>query len=193
MSTHKIAISSGYYSKVIPDELMELIVKEVNSEIYEGGTEEASVGGAYENSFLDLKIRNSKLSWFYEEHWVTSIFAHYFNTINREIYEYDLTYLSGLQIGTYEVGGHYTWHCDYGTSQDENHTRKLSATLLVNDPSEFEGGDLEIIDYHGQTVKAPKEKGSIIIFDSRIPHRVTEVTKGKRISIVGWMYGPKLK
>jgi predicted 2-oxoglutarate/Fe(II)-dependent dioxygenase YbiX len=33
----------------------------------------------------------------------------------------------------------------------------------------------------------------MIIFDSRIPHRVTPVTKGKRISLVSWMLGPKLK
>ena len=38
-----------------------------------------------------------------------------------------------------------------------------------------------------------KSKGTMIIFDSRIPHRVTPVTKGTRISLVAWMLGPKLR
>ena len=72
-------------------------------------------------------------------------------------------------------------------------TRKLSASLLVSDPSEYEGGDLILLDYHNNEVKMPKEKGSIIVFDSRLPHKVTPVTTGKRISLVTWMYGPKLR
>ena len=42
-------------------------------------------------------------------------------------------------------------------------------------------------------VKMPKEKGTIIVFDSRLPHKVTPVTTGRRVSLVTWMYGPKLR
>ena len=100
----------------------------------------------------------------------------------------------GVQVSKYEApDGHYRWLSDYGTSQNSDYTRKLSASLLVTDPSEYEGGDLEFIDYHGNSVFAPKTKGSIIVFDSRVPHRVTPVTKGLRYSLVTWIYGPKLK
>jgi PKHD-type hydroxylase len=191
MSEHKIAKSAGHYEAVIPDELMDLIVKEVENIDYEVFSE-ASIGDRG-NSIIETKTRNSKITWWYEQHWVTSIFSHYFNKANREFWEYDLTYLTGIQITTYDVGEHYGWHADYGKPDDPNHTRKLSATLLVNDPSEYEGGDLEFIDYHGKTLVAPRTKGTMIIFDSRIPHRVTPVTKGKRISLVAWMLGPKLR
>ena len=64
---------------------------------------------------------------------------------------------------------------------------------MITDPLEYDGGILEFIDYHGNTVVAPREKGSIIVFDSRIPHRVTPITRGRRVSLVTWMMGPKLK
>jgi PKHD-type hydroxylase len=191
MPDHKIAHPVGHYSEIIPSDLIDLMLKELDQmspEVYS----EAKIG-TLDDAVFNLETRNSKISWWYEEHWVSSIFAHYFNKVNREFWEYDLNYLEGIQISTYEEGDHYTWHSDYGTSKDSRYTRKLSASLLITDPSEYEGGDLEFIDYHGNTIQAPKGKGTMIIFDSRIPHRVTPVTKGKRVSLVSWMLGPKLK
>lgn len=191
MPQHNIAKSAGHFEQVIPSELIDLMVKEIEAmppETYS----EAQIG-SNDNSKLVLETRNSKISWWYEHHWACSVFSHYFNKVNRDFWEYDLNYLAGIQITTYEPGDHYTWHCDYGTSTDDRYTRKLSASLLITDPSEYEGGDLEFIDYHGNNITAPRQKGTMVIFDSRIPHRVTEVTKGKRISLVAWMLGPKLK
>ena len=37
------------------------------------------------------------------------------------------------------------------------------------------------------------EAGTGIIFPSWMPHRVKPVTKGKRISLVAWMYGAAWK
>ena len=191
MKKHKFAYPIAYYELAIPEELIDLMVAEyenIESESFSEGTI-----GPIDSSSVNLQIRNSKISWWYENHWVTSIFSHYFNKANRESWEYDLTYLKGIQITSYTEGDNYNWHCDYGTEEDSNHTRKLSASLLITDPTEFEGGDLEFIDYHGRTIFAPKIKGTMIVFDSRLPHRVTPVTKGKRVSLVAWMMGPKLK
>lgn len=188
---HIVAHSVGYYPEVIPCELISLMEKEVkniDTTLFSPG----EVGTYSENS-VDLKLRNSKITWWYEDHWVSSIFCHYFNRANRDLWEYDLTFLNGIQITSYDKDDHYTWHSDYGSEPDSNHTRKLSASLLISDPTEFEGGDLEFINYHGKVSPAPRTKGTMIIFDSRIPHRVTPVTKGKRISLVAWMLGPKLR
>lgn len=191
MNTHSVAKPVGYFEQVIPSELIDLMCKEVASMEPEKYSE-AKVG-TNSDSRLVLESRNSKISWWYEHHWACSVFSHYFNKVNREFWEYDLNYLSGIQITTYEKDDHYAWHCDYGVQADERYTRKLSASLLITDPSEYEGGDLEFIDYHGNTVSVPRTKGTMVIFDSRIPHRVTPVTKGKRISLVAWMLGPKLR
>ncbi len=191
MEYHNIAHAAGYYPLAIPEELIDLIVAEVNNLEFEE-FQEATIGPTG-NEVIQTQVRNSKTAWWYEDHWVTSIFAHYFNKANRDLWEYDLTYLKGIQITKYNEGDKYDWHCDYGAEPVAEHTRKLSATVLITDPSEFEGGDLELIDYHGNTITMEKTKGTMIIFDSRIPHRVTPITKGTRISLVAWMLGPKLR
>lgn len=191
MEQHKVAQPLGYFTLELPQELLDLVVKEVESIEY-ASYQEAQLG-TLDNPVIEMETRNSKVHWWYEQHWVSSLFCHYFNKANRDIWEYDLTYLQGIQVTKYDVNDKYDWHSDYGTEIDNNHTRKLSASLLVTDESEYEGGDFEFIDYHGKTITAPKKKGTIILFDSRIPHRVTPVTKGTRTSLVAWMLGPKLR
>ena len=188
-SNHNIARSPIIYEQIIPEKVVDLMIEEILSN--EVSYAEAKIG-TRESSGKFVELRNSKTSWIYNDSWITGVFAHFFNMVNMYIWEYNLSLLESIQITKYEEGDHYTWHSDYGTSTDEKLTRKLSATMLVSDPDDYEGGDLEFIDYHNNLIVAPKKKGTLIIFDSRTPHRVTKVTKGKRISLVAWMLGPKL-
>ncbi|NDB56260.1 2OG-Fe(II) oxygenase [archaeon] len=182
-----------FYREVLPSDLVDLMVKELREmEEFRVPFEDAGIGGE-KYGRIDHSMRNSKINWWYEGHWACSVISHYIALANRKYWEYDLNILESIQISVYDKDGHYGWHSDYGTSSRGDYTRKLSASVLVSDPCEYEGGDLEFIDYHGNTVTAPKEKGSVIVFDSRIPHRVKPVTSGRRVSLVTWMYGPKLK
>jgi len=62
-------------------------------------------------------------------------------------------------------------------------TRKLSISVPLNDPSEYEGGALEI--HEGSKVLEVKQKtGAPIIFPSWLSHQVTPVTKGRRDALV---------
>tara|TARA_B100001094_G_scaffold192836_1_gene186688 strand:+ start:6147 stop:6728 length:582 start_codon:yes stop_codon:yes gene_type:complete len=187
---HIIAEANVFYEQAIPKDLVDLMVEELPKHNDTYAT--ASVGD-WDDGRIAMEERNSKVSWMYEDDWCSSIFSHYFSIANKEQWEYDLNFLDGVQVTKYMPGDHYTWHSDYGTVEDNRFTRKLSATMLVTDPSEFKGGDLEFIDYHNNLIVAPKSKGTMIVFDSRIPHRVTPVTSGQRISLVTWMLGPKLR
>lgn len=80
---------------------------------------------------------------------------------------------------------HYDWHNDFGPTNIS--TRKLSFSILLSDPNEFEGGTLEFIPSFSEYTSV--RKGSIVIFPSYLIHRVTEVTKGIRYCIVGWIHG----
>ena len=71
--------------------------------------------------------------------------------------------------------------------------RKLSFTLQLSHPDDYEGGNVELIDEAGKNYIAPRQRGSMILFDSRTQHRVNKVTKGERKSIVGWVLGPRWK
>ena len=68
-------------------------------------------------------------------------------------------------------------------------TRKLSFSLLLSDPDEYEGGDLIIATVNGHHI-IPKGKGLIVFFPAYTEHEVTPVTKGIRRSLVGWIHGP---
>lgn len=92
-----------------------------------------------------------------------------------------------LQLAKYSDRGFFDWHLDFGAG--EISARKLSMTIQLSDPNDYEGGDLRFM-INKEIVNAPKEKGTIIIFPSFIMHRVTPITKGTRQSIVGWVSGP---
>jgi PKHD-type hydroxylase len=62
---------------------------------------------------------------------------------------------------------------------------------LLNDPSEFEGGILQLKGMEDQNVL--DKQGSIIVFPSFIEHKVTPVTKGVRYSAVTWASGPSFR
>ena len=68
--------------------------------------------------------------------------------------------------------------------------RKLSLTINLSDPKSYEGGDFEM-EVRGdiEVITDGREQGSMILFPSFVPHRVTPVTRGTRYSLVIWLLG----
>ena len=99
----------------------------------------------------------------------------------------DIRITEPAQFTEYPEGGFYNWHtdCDVNMSH-EPPVRKISMTLLLNDPSEFEGGDLQLM---GPDKSAPLKQGHAICFASFLNHRVQPVTRGMRQSLVVWFGG----
>jgi PKHD-type hydroxylase len=101
------------------------------------------------------------------------------------------------QYAEYAKGDFYDWHMDSSVEMsDMPPVRKISMTLLLNDPDEFEGGNLEL--FCGDRLNSKKNKfklkrGFAVFFASFILHRVAPVTKGNRKSLVMWFGGPPLK
>ena len=106
-------------------------------------------------------------------------------------WNYDIPSREAIQFAQYGVGQHYDWHVDYFPLAGQETDRKVSVVCLLNDPSEFEGGNFQIRLYSQYT--APLEKGSIIAFPSILEHRVTPVTSGVRYSATMWFHGPRFK
>jgi len=103
-----------------------------------------------------------------------------------------MTLSEPAQFTEYPKGGFYDWHMDCDVHcQYEPPVRKISMTVLLSDPSEFKGGDLEFMT---QGNKPPDlQQGQAIFFASYIRHRVAKVTKGVRRSLVMWFNGPRFK
>ncbi len=90
-----------------------------------------------------------------------------------------------LQLAEYGVGDHFDWHMDM--SGGATSLRKISISVLLSDPADFEGGDLEFF----RTPARPQDRsrGAAAVFPSFLPHRVAPVTRGSRFSLVAWIAG----
>jgi len=67
--------------------------------------------------------------------------------------------------------------------------RKLSLSLQLSDPVEYEGCVLEL--HAANSIEAaPLERGTVIAFPSYILHRVSPILSGRRRSLVAWFSGP---
>ena len=95
------------------------------------------------------------------------------------------------QFTHYLTGGFYDWHMVNDVlGKHQPPVRKISMTLLLSDPSTFEGGELEFMS-KGKTAKL--QQGQAIFFASWLQHRVKPVTQGERKSLVMWFGGPSFK
>jgi PKHD-type hydroxylase len=157
--------------------------------------EKAVVGGGLNAEDL-AKIRRSRVSWINctsETEWVFSKLAHAISSINAQHYGFDLTgFGEPLQLTNYDhsESGMYGWHQDYGEKRSIN--RKLSVVLQLTDPSQYEGGNLQVMT-SGQPLNVRKQRGLIVVFPSYQLHQVTPVSQGTRQSLVAWISGPPFK
>jgi PKHD-type hydroxylase len=140
-------------------------------------------------------IRKSKIKWIhYDEYsdWLYDKLKDLVIDANSQIWQFNLhSIVDSIQYTEYyEGGGHYDWHLDIGPGLI-NH-RKISITIQLSDPNDYEGGDLEIWS-GGDFKKVEKLKGTSILFPSFLLHRVTPITKGIRKSLVLWVGGDSYK
>lgn len=156
--------------------------------------QDATVG----NNQIDPAVRRSKTSWISstpETVWIYDRLGYIVRMLNGRFFQFDITgFHEDLQYTVYEsnVEGNYEAHIDSGMSGRNTPPRKLSLSLQLSHPDEYEGGDLELITGTVPT-KTKREQGVVIAFPSYTLHRVTPVTKGTRRSLVVWLTGPRFR
>ena len=123
--------------------------------------------------------------------------------VNHGLYGFDLTSVVATDPALamrYRPGDHFDWHIDNGIEAVA--TRKLSFTVQLSDPSDYDGGDLEFAMYTAAgyaaasaatQAQAARQRGAIVIFPAFHLHRVSPVTRGERIALVGWVHGPRFR
>jgi len=148
---------------------------------------------------IDCEIRNSLIFWLKPESQdkqIQNIFKKIVTKIlevNSNVFQYELTDIEPIQYTRYLVGDFYKPHIDMNNGLFLGGTcRKLSFSIQLTDPSEYQGGDLCSCIGETQTI-ACKKKGSMTFFSSFTLHEVKPVTQGVRNSLVGWCWGPKFK
>ena len=91
-------------------------------------------------------------------------------------------------FNAYEGGEHFGTHVDNAIRQRGNVRIRsdLSASLFLSEPEAYDGGELIIEEMYGpQTVKLPA--GDLVLYPSKSLHRVTPVTRGRRVASFFWI------
>ena len=94
--------------------------------------------------------------------------------------------LSPLILSRYEVGMEYGSHVDNAFMGNPPMRSDLSFTLFLSDAKTYEGGELVMEIMQGEQA-FKLDAGSMILYPSITLHRVTPVTNGVRIAVVGWI------
>jgi len=155
-----------------------------------------------------LKVkRNSKVVWL-DEPWIYKAIQPFVHTANRNAgWNFEWGWSEVPQFTQYKKGMHYNWHRDSTAepypielgSSWVGKIRKLTSVLVLSNPSEYKGGELEF-QFQAEDPQFNKArkirianevapKGSIIVFPSFVWHRVKPVTKGVRYSMPTWHLG----
>lgn len=174
---------------------------------------------------IDSYVRDSEIAWLREQWIYEKLHGFVLDANQKSGWNFDFDTAQELQFTTYNKDGFYGWHADSGICHHSKYLkdvpekekvkgkenfytndprmvgkiRKLSMTLNLTDPKEYEGGDLMFDmgehspdDRHFKSNNI-KERGSLTIFPSFMYHQVTPVTKGTRHSLVCWILGEPFK
>ena len=141
------------------------------------------------------KARNSDVFFLYHDEntdWLFQKISNMIGVANRDHFLYDVSDFGPMQYTKYKLDGHYTWHWDvsFGFQKQQ---RKISVVIMLNDPEDYEGGELEICHTGNfdDLCRLKPAKGDALFFASWMPHRVLPVTSGERNTLVTWVTGPR--
>jgi len=139
------------------------------------------------------EMRRSKIKWLYQTSdfdWLYDDMLKLASEANDKLWNFNLvSSLEAIQYTEYHSDdlGHYDWHQDIGPGNASK--RKVSITIQLSDSEDYIGGDLQIWKGGNDIQNCPRGAGVGVIFPSYMMHRVTEVTKGVRKSLVLWLGG----
>jgi len=163
----------------------------------------------YDNisSIVDKYARQCKQSWIDVDKSIGKKVSDYIfplinsYNLNQSEWNLNITGLESMQLTFYSQGDYINWHRDQSTiprilsyTNNKKVCRKISMSIMLSDPEEYEGGEIDIEtrspldDVRYESFKLPKR--SIILFQSDVWHRVRPITSGFRKSLVGWFFGP---
>ena len=186
-------ITEPRWKKYIVETNKPIFTPKLCQEIIDLGSMLGKEQGRLEDERTDKNLRQSTVSWidFNKMQPVYDDINGLIQKINRNNFGFNnIQITEKAQVTEYSKGQFYEWHTDTIINMDtEPPVRKLSMTVLLNDPKEFEGGNLEIVG----TDMLPMKQGHATIFASFLQHRVTPITKGVRRSFVMWFGGEPFK
>jgi PKHD-type hydroxylase len=166
--------------------------KEECEKIIQIAKDKGLIKGKTVNTIND--VRKSNISWLYPSdnmEWVYRKVTDIVLNLNSRFFCFDIFGINeGFQFTNYKApSDKYGKHVDKSINIP---VRKLSVSIQLSNPEEYEGGELKIFD-RNEGIVMSKEQGTLIMFPSYTLHEVTPVTKGERNSLVTWVTGKQFK
>ena len=177
--------------KVIPADLCDAIVKDIETREWQPHTWYNNVSDSYnseETKELDIQYATAPLQKEIKNYVIEA------GKIYNKNYAYDIMnyrtrqimdYFSSIRFNRYTSGQIMRQHVDHIHSLfDGNHKGIPVLSFILNFNDDYEGADL----YFWKDTVVKLGKGDICMFPSNFlfPHGVTEATKGTRYSAVCW-------
>ena len=179
-------------------------------------------GKSPEELSKNFVIRDSEVTWMGYD-WLYNLINPYITEANIEAgWNFEVDCSECFQFTVYKPEGFYGWHFDGSSdskaaykreiagitpdtrqyTKNNSHigkVRKISLTINLNSPGEYEGGNLKF-DFGPHSPRNRfyeceeiRPQGSIIAFPSFLYHQVTPITQGTRYSLVLWVLGKPFK
>tara|TARA_R110000751_G_scaffold230123_1_gene331641 strand:+ start:2004 stop:2591 length:588 start_codon:yes stop_codon:yes gene_type:complete len=187
-----------YYKNIFPKHLCnEIVSYALSKDLVKGSV----VGN---DKARNDKVRNSNIVWL-DEKWLYIKLINIIRNANEQAnWNFQVDNAEPVQFTVYKKGMHYDWHEDaFQKPYSKNNgslcgkIRKISMSLILNDPKEYKGGEFEIDLGNRQkpttTCYEIEEQGDCIVFPSDLLHKVRPVTHGVRYSLVMWTLGNPFK
>lgn len=183
-NTNYLKSSYWIYDKKIPEAICDLIIQDLKNH-------KCSYGSIGEKNNIDLKYRFVKSVTVPSDHWALGILLYFGFDANTTNFQYYVNRLDFTTFLTYEKGMFYLPHIDVSPhTNDPTSGRKLTVILQLSDENDYKGGDIILYDGNLKPKKMPRDKGTIIVFNSSLIHSVSKITNGTRHSLCGWIMGP---
>lgn len=179
-----------YFKSYFSKEWCDGILSSVRSDDYRSsfiGQEGEILSDFRKSKVFWLKQNDLKWDKVYKDIWKLEREA------NHEWFGFHVDGCEDIQLTRYD-GKNEDW---YGRHRDtffmtQNTHRKLSATIQLTDPNEYEGGDFTMFECEQDDPNKNeiRQQGTVLFFPSFMYHQVNPVTKGIRNSLVVWFTGP---
>lgn len=166
----------------LTDAEMDGLIAEHEALVAEGKLGYGHTNATVRRSKVHFFGTEERYHWLYRRIWAAAL------ECNRQFFAADIaTVEPNIQLSRYDSTdqGFYNWHTDFGGMRP---LRKISISIQLSRPEDYEGGDLELM-YEANAQKLARSRGAFIAFPSFMLHRVAPVTRGTRWSLVAWVVG----
>jgi predicted 2-oxoglutarate/Fe(II)-dependent dioxygenase YbiX len=118
------------------------------------------------------------------DHWVIEILQSLWDEA-KNYYKFNLEFVEPYELKKYSAGDFFDRHTDNYPGLEIELDRKLTMTLQLSDPNDYQSGSLKVFQ-HSQ----PKTQGTAIIYPSFFSHQVEKIQSGTRWAMMSWAWGP---